>query len=272
MIENELLSYLGLIPKDSARQENGKTAEIKPNKPNRKLTKFLTKIPFTILYSHEHLAKLTNSFELTKFDSSFRKIKYIGFDYEKYINNDTYVQLNERYPKRKLTSKLENTFARSVKKAKKTPRICLVMTKKISFEQILDNFKISKETQNFIHRKMSRKSEITKDFVSENSDQAISIESQLGDQLNQSHLSLYNNENPIVDQFNKANNNHESSLWFNYFHYNECENFLEHSKNIKPLTQQFNSYRRCKKIQKPNKPLVNLNENFELIDLTNDII
>lgn len=145
MIDGELLSYLELVPKNSTKHEkmkNEKFPELKLNKTNRKLTKFVTKIPFTFLYSSEHLKKLSDSFDFTKFDSSFRKIKYIGSDYEKYINNDKFVQLNERYPKRKLAS-ISEQIHKNVKKIRKSPKKCLVTTQKMSFEQILENVKVS---------------------------------------------------------------------------------------------------------------------------------
>lgn len=106
----------------------------------------------------------------------------------------------------------------------------------------------------------------------ESNDQAISVESQVDHQLNETHFSLYNHENCLVEQFNKKNHNQENKIWFNYFDYDECENFYERPKNFKIFTQQFSSFRKSKPTPKANKSLVNLNENFELIDLTNDAI
>lgn len=99
----------------------------------------------------------------------------------------------------------------------------------------------------------------------------ILVENQAPHQLNETHLSLYN-ENCLVEQFNKKNHNNENKIWFNYFHYEECENFYERPKNLRILSKQLKSFHKTKTTSKSNKTLANLNENFELIDLTNDVL
>lgn len=108
-------------------------------------------------------------------------------------------------------------------------------------------------------------------ILPDNNDQAISVECQFGDQLNQSNLSLYGDECSLVEQFNKNNHNRENSIWFSYLNYNECENFYERPKKLKRLSQEFNSLCKSKMTLKPDKPLVCLHKNFELIDLTTDL-
>lgn len=144
MIDKELLSYLELVPKDPISKINETIPEINLKKTNKKLVKFLTRIPFSVIYSSEYLSKLTNSLESTK-DKNFKKINYIGYDYEKYVNTDEFVELNERYPKRKLP--LENKLSKRFRRIQTTTTECKIMAEKISFEQILKNFKVSLKTQ-----------------------------------------------------------------------------------------------------------------------------
>lgn len=140
MIDRDFLSYLGLVPKESRSQTNETIPAVHLKKTNKRLVKLLTKIPFSVIYSSEHLKKLTSSLDLTN-DKYLKKTRYIGYDYEKYVNTDKFVELNERYPKRKLP--LEKKISKRFRKIQTVTAECLIMTENFSFEQILKNFKVS---------------------------------------------------------------------------------------------------------------------------------
>ena len=130
----ELIDYLGLSPKSEMQNktQHTTTANLKPTKRN---FKFLQKIPLTSVIQSEVLFNISKLYEL-KTDPAYKKIKYVGSDYERFVNNYDFVELNELCKKRELKTR-EVGVSRSTRLLKREMKKCSINVKKLSFEDIL---------------------------------------------------------------------------------------------------------------------------------------
>lgn len=134
MLNRDFIEYLALIPKD----ENLITSTAKPlnEKPSKRIFKFLSKVPFSIVFQSDTLSDIAKYYEL-KNDPAFRKTKYVGSDYERYTNNDLFIDTDYKFnKKRELTSK-ENSLSRSSRLLKRDMKKCSINIRKMTFEEAL---------------------------------------------------------------------------------------------------------------------------------------
>ena len=137
MLNIELIEYLGLLQTNKKQSPVQSPTNSLNEKNSKKLFKFLSKIPVTSVIQSETLLNLSKLYEL-KNDPVYRKYKYIGSDYERYVNNDDFVEPDKLSKKRELKSK-ETGLSRSSRLLKREMKKCSIKIQKLSFGDILQS-------------------------------------------------------------------------------------------------------------------------------------
>lgn len=270
-MNEDFINYLGLVPKNKVSDIKTKHAKSSHIKPSRRLFKFFTTIPVSIIASNVYLKTLTSSFEISKLDAGFKRINFIGFDYETYVNNDKYLDsyFEKTSKRRSVTAAEKIGLSRRARILKRELKPCEVKIPYLSIDDLLKH-KLSKDTVQFIlkNSKNSPNKTSRADIVydqTEEEDQAILVETRLKEHLNTQHLCMYNNQHESLSEQINGRKNLDCDILFDNF---DCENFYEQT------TRNRKNSPKTKNDRQPVVPFRQINNSnnttceIEVIDLT----